>query len=259
MLQQWMLTIPAITGEEERRAWVYVPDAAYADRERRYAVLYMFDGQNLFSDAEATYGKCWGILDYLTAHNVPLIVAAIECSQHSEGDPCGGRLSEYSPFDFFAPRFGGHIQGRGKLTMDYFTQVFKPYVDEHYPTLPDREHTFIGGSSMGGLMTLYALMEYNDVFSRGAALSPSVAFDPKAVREMIADAEIGETVLYMDMGEQEMRSRNAKKIYADAASQLTKKGVLLTSRIVPGGFHSEASWERQIPFFLPVLFYSLED
>ena len=184
MYQQWQVNLPALTGDEPRNAYVYVPDGAKADPARRYPVLYMFDGQNLFCDADASYGKCWGMLEYLTANNVPLIVAAIECNHHAEEEPCGGRLSEYSPFDFEDGDWGD-IKGRGRLTMEYFVNVFKPYIDDHYPTLPDREHTFISGSSMGGLMTLYALLCYNPVFSRGAALSPSLAFSPDAVKEMI--------------------------------------------------------------------------
>ena len=53
--------------------------------------------------------------------------------------------------------------------MDWFVKVFKPFVDRSFPTLPDREYTFIAGSSMGGLMTIYALTHYNHIFSRGAA------------------------------------------------------------------------------------------
>ena len=257
MLHQWNVVLPELTGDEERRAWVYVPDAAFADEARRYPVLYMFDGQNLFKDADATYGKSWGILDYFTEHNVPLIVAGVECSRHAEDEPCGGRLSEYSPFDF-SFRDWGSVRGRGKLTMEFLVNDFKPAIDEAWPTLPNREHTFIAGSSMGGLMTLYALAAYNHVFSRGAALSPSVGFDPEAVRDMLRNADMPDTVLYMDMGEQELRGRSAKKVYADVTAQLIKKGVLVESRIIPGGFHSEASWERQIPFFLPTLFYDLE-
>ena len=94
MYKEWNITIPALTGKEKRKAYVYVPDAYRADDSRRYPVLYMFDGHNLFADADASYGKCWGMLDYLTANNVPLILAAIECNHHSESDPCGGRLSE---------------------------------------------------------------------------------------------------------------------------------------------------------------------
>ena len=217
MYQQWQVNLPALTGDEPRNAYVYVPDGAKADPARRYPVLYMFDGQNLFCDADASYGKCWGMLEYLTANNVPLIVAAIECNHHAEEEPCGGRLSEYSPFDFEDGDWGD-IKGRGQLTMEYFVNVFKPYIDDHYPTLPDREHTFISGSSMGGLMTLYALLCYNTVFSRGAALSPSLAFSPDAIKEMIRRARIGRTVLYMDNGSEEMRSARAKKLFSIAAS-----------------------------------------
>ena len=257
MIEKWKIPVWPVTGREPRTVYVYLPAAAARDGDERFPVLYMFDGHNVFFDEDATYGKSWGILDYFTEHNVPLIVAGVECSRHAEDEPCGGRLSEYSPFDF-SFRDWGSVRGRGKITMEYLVNDFKPGIDESWPTLPDREHTFIAGSSMGGLMTLYALADYNHVFSRGAALSPSVGFDPEAVRDMLRNADMSDTVLYMDMGEQELRGRSAKKVYADVTAQLIKKGVLVESRIIPGGFHSEASWERQIPFFLPTLFYDLE-
>lgn len=256
MYKEWPITMPELTGDEERTAYVYVPDGVCAEPETRYPVLYMFDGQNLFSDADASFGKCWGILKYLTENNVPLMVAAIECSHHDEADECGGRLSEYSPFDFGDPQWG-KIVGRGRLTMEYYVNEFKPYIDANYPSLGDREHTFISGSSMGGLMTLYALMEYNHVFSRGAALSPSLSFTPDAVKQMIREARPRRTVLYMDNGSREMRRQRAKDVYADVTALLIKKGVLLESRVVPGGDHSETSWERQVPFFMETLFYNL--
>ncbi len=155
MYKEWNITIPGLTGNEPRKAYVYVPDSCMADDSRRCPVLYMFDGQNLFRDSDASYGKCWGILDYLTEHNVPLIVAALECNHHAEDEKCGGRLSEYSPFDFTDPEYGS-IKGRGKLTMDYIVKRFKPYIDKRYPTLPEREFTFVAGSSIGGVMTVYA-------------------------------------------------------------------------------------------------------
>ena len=143
--------------------------------------------------------------------------------------------------------------------MDYLVKQFKPFIDENFPTMPDRGHTFIAGSSMGGLMTLYALCAYNRVFSRGAALSPSLGFAPKYVKDMIRDAKIRRgTVLYMDYGEKELQYRNTKSIYASVTALLIKKGILVESRIVPAGTHNEASWEKQIPFFMDVLFYRLK-
>ena len=247
---------PILTGDEPRSAYIYVPDSALVDDERRYPVLYMFDGQNLFRDADASFGKSWGLLEYLTGNNVPLIVAALECNHHDESDPCGGRLSEYSPYDFDNSQWG-KIKGRGELTMEYLVNAFKPYVDEHFPTLPERDYTFIGGSSMGGLMAVYALLAYGHVFSRGAALSPSLGFCRKDLEALIDSARIVRTVLYMDYGSREMRRIRTKQLYADISARLMARGVQLTSRIIPGGNHSEESWERQIPFFLSTILYDL--
>ena len=111
MIDTWNITIPELTGEEERRAYVYLPDALEDDPEQRYPVLYMFDGHNVFFDEDATYGKSWGLGEYLDAHETPLIVAAVECN-HS---PDNGRLSEYSPFSFRARGFG-QVTGRGEAT-----------------------------------------------------------------------------------------------------------------------------------------------
>ena len=256
MYLEWNITIPALTGVEKRKAYVYVPDESRADDSRRYPVLYMFDGQNLFRDADASYGKSWGLLDYVTEHHVPLIIAALECNHHAEEEPCGGRISEYAPFDFSDPDFGS-IKGRGHLTMDYITKTFKPYIDSHFPTLPDREHTFIGGSSMGGLMTVYALLCYSSVFSRGAALSPSFDFSPAGVKELIRHGRGEGSVLYMDIGTEEMPTQRTRHLFGEMTSLLIRKGLLVNSRVVPGGFHAEASWQRQLPFLMQTLFYEL--
>jgi predicted alpha/beta superfamily hydrolase len=255
MLLQWNVTIPTLTGDVPRRAYVYVPDAAREDPEVRYPVLYMFDGHNLFSDEDATYGKSWGLQDYLVYTDTPLIVAAVECNH----DPNGGRLSEYSPFDFQMQGVGA-IQGHGKQTMDWFTQVFKPEVDAQFPTLPDRAHTFIGGSSMGGLMSLYAVLQYNRVFSRAAALSPSVWVDPQGMAQLIDRAKVRrDTVIYLDYGSRELRNhKDMLQQFTGVTARLLEKQLLVTSRIVPGGGHNEASWEQQIPFFLGTLLYDLE-
>lgn len=252
MIEYWNITIPELSGEEERRAYIYLPDALEDDPDQRYPVLYMFDGHNVFFDEHATYGKSWGLGEYLDAQETPLIVAAVECN-HS---PDNGRLSEYSPFSFQDREFG-RVTGRGRTTMEWWVNEFKPFIDENFPTLPGRETTFIAGSSMGGLMSLYALMEYNHVFSRAAALSPSLWCAPNRVEQLIRQADIRrDTVLYMDYGSRELGNRQRmRRQFARTAELLLEKGVLLNCRIVPGGDHSEASWERQIPFFLETLLY----
>ena len=173
MIKKWSVSYPAVNGTEQRRAYVYLPTMYEAEPDRRFPVLYMFDGQNVFFDEDATYGKSWGVADYLDYTDTPLIVAAVECN----AGPNNERLVEYSPYRFDDPTYG-HFDGKGQATMSWYIHRFKPFIDRSFRTLPDREHTFIGGSSMGGLMSLYALLQYNDTFSRAAALSPSIWVAP---------------------------------------------------------------------------------
>ena len=110
---------------------------------------------------------------------------------------------------------------------------------------------------MGGLMSLYAVLEFNNVFSRAAALSPSIWFGARQMDELIRRARVRpDTVIYMDYGQREMRNRaNMLDRFSHVSGLLLGKGVLLSTRIVPGGEHCEASWEKQIPFFINTLLY----
>ena len=255
MIKKWSMSYPAVNGTEQRRAYVYLPTMYEAQPERRFSVLYMFDGQNVFFNEDATYGKSWGVADYLDYTDTPLIVAAIECNAGANNE----RLVEYSPYRFDDPTYG-HFDGKGQATMSWFIHRFKPLIDQNFRTLPDRAHTFIGGSSMGGLMSLYAVTAFNDVYSRAACLSPSIWFATRSLDRLIRDAQFApDTVIYMDYGSREMAHHdNMRKQYAAVTSRLLEKQVLLTSRIVPNGDHCEACWEEQIPFFMHILFYNRE-
>ncbi|MDE7083617.1 MAG: alpha/beta hydrolase [Clostridia bacterium] len=242
------IQIPALSGEAERRAFVYLPVGYDGSGETRYPVLYMFDGHNLFTDEEATFGKCWGLEKFLDGNKVPLIVAAVECNHKGNS-----RLSEYSPvsFDFHGQR----IVGRGKKYMDWLVGTFKPFIDNNFSTLPDRANTMIAGSSMGGLMTLYALAKYGRYFSRGAALSPSLWVQNGRVPDFIVKANFkNDCVLFTDYGTKEFKNHAPQReLFGETFKILCEKGVAVTARIVPGGAHSEASWEREIPYFLKTL------
>ena len=256
MIEKWDVTIPSLTGDEPREAYCYVPDSINEDPDRRYPVLYMFDGQNVFFDEDASYGKSWGMLDWLEYTGTQIIVAAVACNQ----SPDNSRLEEYCPWTCYMPGTG-MLHGRGRQTMDWFVDEFKPYIDENYPTLPDRKHTFIAGSSMGGLMSLYALSRYNKFFSRAAALSPSLEFAEQQVDKMVAKARYRRgTVLYMDMGSKEISEYGGYvERMTEVGYNMMQKKVAVTSRVVPDGDHSEGSWERQIPFFMETLLYGLDD
>ena len=146
--------------DEARTLHLYIPDGLTPGQ--KVPVLYMFDGHNLFVDEEATYGKSWGLKDYLELTRLPLVVVGLECNH--EGNR---RLWEFSPYDFADPVWG-EVQGQGELLLDWMSGELKEWVDENLPVLTDREHTFIGGSSMGGLMALYAGGRYSSVYSRAA-------------------------------------------------------------------------------------------
>ena len=238
------IQIPELPTEKPRRLYICLP-AGYEKSDRRYPVVYMFD------DRHATYGKSWGVREYLKKTKLPLIVVGVECNP--EGFR---RLFEYSPWDFTAPRPVGHIEGLGKITMDWFTTVLKPEIDRDFRTLPDREHTMIAGSSMGGLMSLYAAVAYNDVFSRAAVLSPVLWVAPTKLRELIRSHPLADpTRIYMDVGTGEIDpERRALAGMFDVAKELSKVGADVSANVIPGALHNEAAWEKRIPDFMKYLY-----
>ncbi len=249
MVIKWEVTIPKLSGENTRRAYIYLPNSYKENPERRYPVMYMFDGHNVFFDSDATYGKSWGMAKYMDESQRELIIVGVECNH--EGNY---RLQEYSPIHFENATLG-KIKGKGNVYMNWLVNTLKPYIDGKYRTLPDRKNTIIAGSSMGGLMALYGATVYNHVFQRAACLSPSLWVSPGKVLEMVARAHIRrDTCIYLDYGSEEMfnHAANAEALISTAHLLLTKR-VNLAFRIVPGGTHCEASWEQQIPIFMDCL------
>ena len=249
MVIRFDVTIPPLTGDKVRRGYVYLPDDYNQDQGRRYPVMYMFDGHNVFFDEDATYGKSWGMNKYMTKTKKELIIVAVECNHVGNG-----RIVEYSPINYENASMG-KVKGKGRIYMNWLVGTLKPYIDENYRTLPDRLNTILCGSSMGGLMALYGAAVYNHVFQRAACLSPSLWVAPGKVLEMVARAQIRrDTCIYMDYGSEEMfnHAANAEALISTSHLLLTKR-VNLALRVVPGGNHSEASWERQIPVFMDCL------
>lgn len=224
---------------QARKAYFYLPE-----RAGRFPVLYLFDGQTAFRDDRAPYGASLRLGEFLDGAGAELIVAAVECDGKD-------RLSEYSPFAFRS-RFGAST-GQGEQFMDWLTGAFKRMTDERFPTLPDRAHTYLMGSSMGGLMSLYGLSRYAHVFSRAVALSPSLWVSPagceKLLKALPADAR-----LYLDYGETELRQHGKRQAAAlRTAEQLLAPREGSVFRIIPGGRHDEASWRARLPFILQFL------
>ena len=195
MLINWEVTLPALTGRWPRQAYIWLPDSYEEDETKHYPVLYMFDGQNVFLDEDASYGKSWGMAEYLSWTEKEVIVVGVECNTRGNG-----RLREYTPVDFKDAKYG-NVRSQGQRYMHWLVKKLKPSIDANFRTLPDRENTFIAGSSMGGLMAVYAAAAYHHVFSRAACLSPSLWVEPEKVRRLVARSHVGrDTVMYMDYG-----------------------------------------------------------
>lgn len=249
MVYKWDITIPQLTGEKKRKAYIYLPASYEKEADRRYPVMYMFDGHNVFFDEDATYGKSWGMAKYLDEAQKELIVVSVECNHDGNG-----RLQEYSPITFENATLG-KIKAKGNVYMNWMVNTLKPYIDSTYRTYPDRKNTMIAGSSMGGLMALYGATVYNHIFQRAACLSPSLWVSSGKVLEMVARAHVRrDTCIYLDYGSEEMfnHAANAEALISTSHLLLTKR-VNLAFRIVPGGTHCEASWEKQIPIFMDCL------
>ena len=154
--------------------------------------------------------------------------------------------------------FGG-ITGTGHEYMEWLTKEFKPMMDKRYPTLSGRANTAIGGSSMGGLMSLYAITVYNKVFSKAACLSPSVRLCMPELRQEIANATIHPgTRVYLSWGEKESDKPGALGEYTANALEVCRallgKGATVDPYMQPDGTHCEACWAKQVPACMDFLF-----
>jgi alpha-amylase len=222
-----------------RRIWVYLPPD-YGNSHTRYPVLYLQDGQNVF-DAATSFAGEWGVdesLDSLAARGDPgVIVVAVD-----HGGP--RRMDEYSPWR--NPTRGG---GEGDAYVDFLVKTLKPWLDRHYRTRPDPPHTGVAGSSMGGLISLYAALKYPGVFGRVGAFSPSLWFAPAIFSYARRAHPRRDTRVYLVMGGQEgdtpeLYVRDAQHM----ADTLRAAGFRTVESVVrPDGAHSEWFWRREFP------------
>ena len=144
-------------GKSNRNLHVYLPDG----KSGRFPVMYFFDGHNLFFDSDATYGKSWGLKEFLDHWDKPMIVVGLECS-HTGSE----RLEEYLPYPVREADFG-KLTAKGDETLEWLLTRVKPYIDDRFPTIPFRECTGIAGSSMGGLMAIRGVL---GLLCRGAGV-----------------------------------------------------------------------------------------
>ena len=243
---------------KNRPLHIYLPDN-YAETDARYPVMYFFDGHNLFFDQDATYGKCWGLKEFLDHWDKDIILVGMECGH--EGNE---RLSEYLPYPANKTSWFGKFAPMGDATLRWLLQEVKPFIDAEFRTLPARETTGIGGSSMGGLMAICGAVRYNEWFSKAACVSSAIGF---CMRPLMADLRTHalrpDTRMFLSWGTneaygiqdptQEDRSSKTYGWNKKVADKAASYGADVRMYCQVGGHHCEADWEKQVPEFMDFL------
>ena len=240
-VQVLALDFPVPQLHRRRRVWLYLPPDYGSSPERRYPVLYLQDGQNVFDEFTSFAGE-WGVdetLDGLHAQGRDyggcIVVAVDNGHRH--------RLSEYSPWP--NPRSGRG--GEGEQYVDFLVNTLKPHIDGRFRTLPDATHTGIGGSSMGGLISLVAALRYPGVFGRVGVFSPAFWFAGLALLPFIAQHPPTPTTrFYLLCGTHE--SASMEPLMAAVRDALLAAGLppaQLSYHALPDGQHAEWFWRRE--------------
>ncbi|HEY1114691.1 MAG TPA: alpha/beta hydrolase-fold protein [Chitinophagaceae bacterium] len=225
-----------------RRIWICLPES-YTTSRKRYPVLYMHDGQNLFDDATAFSGE-WGVdeaMDSLGPKVQEMIVVGID----NGGDT---RINEYSPYNM--ERFG---KGEGAPYVDFLVKTLRPYINKHYRTRRCGKHSYTAGSSMGGLISFYALMKYPKKFGGAGVFSPAFWVTPELFKAIPADARKIKGRIYFYAGMQEGDRMVPDMLAVFELMRLHTKADM-TTVIRTEGKHNEATWRQEFPRFYKWLF-----
>ena len=243
----------------KREAILYIglPDN-YDQAKEAYPVLYMQDGHNVFLKEDSFSGETWQVLELyeLNHHLKDMIVVALNASNKENG-----RLYEYGPYPFKFPLDQPtNVGGGGDVYVDYLVHTIKPMIDYEFRTLKDNQNTSIMGSSMGGLIALYAGLKYPNVFGRIASLSGSFFVSLDQMIDTINQSHLEDIQhIYLDTGDQEIAGGKEKdyiesnqKIYHSLVSKCGQERV--TFKIIKGGRHSEVDWARRLKSIIEFIF-----
>ena len=234
----------------QRDLIVYTPPAYFDQPDRRYPVLYLHDGQNLFDGATSFIpGQDWHVgptadEGILSGAVEPLIIVGMYNTK--------ARIREYTPTH--VPKLGG---GRADRYAKFLMDEVKPFIDREYRTLSGAENTGIGGSSLGGLVSLYLGLKYSRRFGRIAALSPSVWWNQQVIHRFARATPVEPRPrIWLDIG-----TREGPRIVQDVEKfrdVLLEKGWKLEQDLhyerVEGAEHNEAAWAQRVGPFLRFLF-----
>lgn len=238
--------------ERDRDVTVYLPPGYDEDSGRRYPTLYLHDGQNLFDGATAfIYGQHWRVgetADALICARLvePIIIVGI----NNTGER---RIDEYTPTKDGRTRLGGQADLYGR----FLVEELKPFIDSRYRTLADAQNTGLGGSSLGGLVSLHLGIKYPHVFGKLAVLSPSIWWDRKVILSNVRKLESKPDVrVWIDVGTAE--GDYALKDAAALRDALVARGWTLEGDLkyfeAEGAQHNELAWAERVGPVLMFLF-----
>ena len=243
--------LPSKLMDEKHDFIVYVPPMYDSRPDERYPVLYMQDGQNLF-DPETSFvkGNYWHLGEtadqlILAGEIEPLLIVGI----YNTGVH---RVDEYTPVE--DKRLGG---GQADAYGQMLVEELKPFVEHNYRTLPGAENCGMGGSSLGGLVTLYLGLRYTWVFSKLAVMSPSVWWRNRAILRTVAQLQRKpELNIWLDIGTNESPRAlpDARSLKTALLGKGWKLGQDLSYMEVPDGQHSESAWALRVAPMLKFLF-----
>jgi predicted alpha/beta superfamily hydrolase len=239
-----------------RDVLIYLPRDYSRFSRQRYPVLYLQDGQNVFDAATSFSNVEWGVdeaAQRLIRKNLiePLIIVAIA----NTGEE---RIHEYAPtrgvIDSSAPR-KKRSRGLARHYARFLIEELKPYIDKKYRTKPEAEFTGLGGSSLGGLLTLSLGLWFPNVFTRIIAMSPSVWWDDQVIVKMVNKLDQKLPLkIWLDTGTNEPGWERARVL----CEALIEKGWHLFDDLeyheIEGGDHSEAAWAARVDSALRFLF-----
>jgi predicted alpha/beta superfamily hydrolase len=222
----------------QRDLFVYLPPTYYAG-DRRYPVVYMHDGQNLFDQA-TSFGAEWEVDQTLEAASAD----GLECIVVGIPNAGEDRANEYGPW-----RDSRHDSGgRGDAYLDWIVGTVKPMIDHDFRTLPERASTGIAGSSLGGLISLYGFFRNPETFGFVGAMSPAFWFGDRKIYPFVDQAPKNPGRIYLDTGTGEGR-----EVFNDVRRMRTLLQVRgyfpdrdLMTVVEPGGRHEERAWGRRL-------------
>ena len=242
--------------QSDRSVRVYLPEAYLSEPERRFPVFYLHDGQNLF-DGRTSYvvNRTWrahSTADWLTQEGVvePVILVGIDNTGVR-------RMAEYTPTRDM--RMGG---GDGPRYGRLLIEELKPLIDEKFRTRSEPESTGLGGSSLGGLISLALGLDYPEVFGKLAVMSPSVWWNQRALLMMVSEsAPRPRPRIWLDMGTSEglRHLRDCDLLQHRLVHRGWKLGRDLRYLRVPGGLHDEEAWARRFDQVFRFLFPANQD